>query len=134
MNLSDAAIRRAKTPSKPTKLSDGLGLYLYMTPAGGKLWRFKYRFHGKEKVMSFGGCPDVPLAEARNFRDAARRLVARQLDPMAVRKEQEAAARFAMSNSFAAVARQWWHHWKADRTEKHTQSVLNGARFSGRTS
>jgi hypothetical protein len=67
------------------KLSDGKGLYLLVNPVGSKLWRWKYRFLGKEKVMSLGAYPDVSLAQARDGMGAARKLLASGTDPMAQR-------------------------------------------------
>ena len=66
MSLTDTAIKKAKPGDKPVKLSDGKGLYLLVNPVGSKLWRWKYRFLGKEKVMSLGAYPDVSLAQARD--------------------------------------------------------------------
>lgn len=63
MPLTDTAIKKAKSADKPAKLSDGKGMYLLVNPAGSKLWRWKYRFSGKEKVMPPGAYPDVSLVE-----------------------------------------------------------------------
>ena len=65
MPLTETAIKKAKPGAKPVKLSDGKGLYLLVSPAGSKLWRWKYRVLGKEKVMALGIYPDVSLAQAR---------------------------------------------------------------------
>ncbi len=86
MPLSDAAIRRAKPADKPQKLSDGGGLYLLVQPTGGRYWRLKYRFGGKEKLLAVGVYPDVPLALARQRRDEARQLLAKGIDPGEHRK------------------------------------------------
>ncbi len=86
MALSDTAIRNLKVPSKPTKISDDRGLFLLLTPSGGKLWRFKYRFDRKEKLLALGRYPDVSLAKARERREDARRLLADGIDPNAHRK------------------------------------------------
>ncbi|WP_329851086.1 Arm DNA-binding domain-containing protein [Stenotrophomonas pavanii] len=83
MPLADLAIRRAKPADKPQKLSDAGGLYLYVTVAGAKSWRWKYRFGGKEKVLALGLYPDVSLASARDARDDARRLLAQRGGPRA---------------------------------------------------
>jgi hypothetical protein len=77
MPLTDVSLRNAKPTDRPFKLSDGDGLFLLVSPKGSRGWRFKYRFGGKEKMLSFGSYPDVPLKAARNGRDEARRLVAR---------------------------------------------------------
>ena len=74
--LSDVQVRNAKPSSKPLKLFDGGGLFLLITPTGGKLWRFKYRFEGKEKSLSFGAYPEISLADARLKREDARRRLA----------------------------------------------------------
>ncbi len=84
--LTDTEIRRSKAGEKPYRLSDGRGLFLFVTPAGGKSWRWKYRFEGTEKLMVLGSYPDVPLALARDRHAEARRLLATGVDPMAQRK------------------------------------------------
>ena len=76
MPLSDVAIRKAKPADKPQRLFDGGGLYLEVTPAGGKLWRWKYRYASKEKRLALGVYPDVGLSEARQRHAAARKLLA----------------------------------------------------------
>src|ERR1700729_88613 len=102
MALSDTAIKRAKTSEKAYSLSDGEGLYLWVTPAGGKLWRWGYRFDRKEKLMSFGKYPDVSLAQVRERHKEARKLLASGTDPMAQRKADKTAERIASENSFAS--------------------------------
>ena len=101
MPLTDTAVRKAKCPTKPAKLSDERGLYLLLTPAGGKLWRLKYRHGGKEKLLALGAYPDVSLHAARDKRDAARRLLAAGIDP----SEQRRAEREAAGATFELVAR-----------------------------
>ena len=91
MPLVDAAIRDAKAPAKPYKLFDGGGLFLLVTPAGGKWWRLKYRYGGKEKQVSLGTYPDVTLQDARKQRDAARKLLANSIDPSEQRKAAKSA-------------------------------------------
>jgi hypothetical protein len=81
MALTETAIRNAKPSPKPIKLSDDEGIFVLVQPSGGKLWRFKYRFTGKEKELSLGRHPDVSFREARARHDAARRLVADGMDP-----------------------------------------------------
>ncbi len=76
MPITDTAVRNAKTVDKPVKLYDGLGLFVLINPAGGKWWRFRYRFEGKEKLLSFGTYPDTSLKDARERREAARKLIA----------------------------------------------------------
>jgi hypothetical protein len=79
--LTATAVKNAKPQSKPKRLFDGGGLYLEVAPSGGKWWRFKYRFAGKEKRISLGVYPDVSLKDARDRRDEARRLLANDIDP-----------------------------------------------------
>lgn len=124
MPLTDTAIKKAKPGAKPVKLSDGRGLYLLVSPAGSKLWRWKYRFQGKEKVMALGAYPDVSLAQAREGLDKARKVLAAGSDPMAVRKADKAATRAAAENSFESVARMWWTHWKPARSDQHSGQVM----------
>jgi hypothetical protein len=88
MALTDIQVKKAKTKDKPYRLSDSGGMYLWLTPAGGKLWRWAYVYEGKEKLMSFGRYPDVSLAVARERLAEARRLLASGTDPMAQRKAE----------------------------------------------
>jgi hypothetical protein len=81
MALTDAAVRSAKPGGKPIKLSDGGGLHLLIRPSGSKLWRLAYRFKGKQKTLALGVYPTVTLANAREGRDEAKKLLARDLDP-----------------------------------------------------
>lgn len=96
MTLSDMAIRAAKAGPKPVKLSDEKGLFLLLQPSGGKLWRLKYRFGGKEKKLSLGRYPEVSLREARRRRDEAREKIALGNDPGAEKRQAkiDAASRF----------------------------------------
>lgn len=124
MPLTDAAIRAAKPTEKPRKLFDGEGLYLEISPAGGKWWRLKYRWAGREKRLSLGTYPDVTLLEARRRRDEAKRTLAEGADPSAQRRSQKMAASAAAGNTFEAVARQWHASWQRTRTDKHAAQVL----------
>jgi integrase len=117
--LTDTEIRKTKATASAYRLSDGGGLYLWITPAGGKLWRWKYRFEGREKLMSFGGYPDVPLALARERHSAARKLMATGTDPMAERKAEKAAS----ENSFQSVAHLWLTHWQDGKSPRHVDYV-----------
>ena len=81
MPLTDTAIRNAKPGTKPAKLFDECGLFLIVTPAGGKWWGLKYRYDNKEKLLSLGVYPDVVLRDARERRDAACKLLANGIDP-----------------------------------------------------
>jgi len=124
MPLTDTAIKKARPGDKPVKLSDGKGMYLLVNPVGSKLWRWKYRVLGKEKVMSLGAYPDVSLAQARDGMAQARKTLAGGDDPMAIRKADKVATRTAAENSFETVARLWWAHWKPARSEQHAGQVM----------
>ncbi|MGQ3053014.1 MAG: tyrosine-type recombinase/integrase [Roseateles sp.] len=123
MSLTDTAIKKLKAADKPLKVSDERGLYLLVKPEGGKLWRWKYRHAGKEKLMALGGYPDVSLAQAREKREEARKLLAAGTDPMGERRQVKVAQRIAMDNSFESVARKWWASWKAARSSRHAEYV-----------
>lgn len=131
MPLSDTQIRHAKPsvhPTDPTKngrsykLADGRGLFLLVTPQGGKWWRFKYRHEGKEKLLSLGTYPDISLKEAREKRDTARKQLANGIDPASHRKALKRAKSEANANSFEVVAREWFakqqSHWKDSHASK----------------
>lgn len=107
MPITDTAVRNAKPGEKPVKLYDERGLFLIITPAGGKWWRFRYSFGGKEKLLSLGVYPDVSLKEARKKRDDARKLLAQGADPGAERKADKAAVVAMTENCFEAVCRKW---------------------------
>ena len=100
MPLTDVSIRNAKAGYKTVKLFDERGLYLEIAPSGGKWWRLKYRFDGKEKRLSLGVYPDVSLKDARERRDSARKLVADGVDPSENRKAQKSAKADRAANSF----------------------------------
>ena len=104
-------------------MSDGGSLYLWVTPSGGKLWRWPYRYEGKEKLMAFGKYPDVSLAQARERHSEARRLLATGIDPMVQRKAEKTAELVASENSFANVAAQWLVHWQDDKSLRHVDST-----------
>lgn len=107
MALSVVAIKAAENRSKAYKLSDRDGLYLLVTPTGGRYWRMNYRHLGKQKTLAFGVWPDTGLAEARAECDAARKVLARGEDPAERMKLDRIAATVAASNSFKAVADEW---------------------------
>ena len=87
ISLSDAKVRNAKPKPKPYKIADGEGLFLLVTPSGGKYWRLKYFFAGKEKLLALGVYPDVTLADARERRAQARKVLAAGRDPGEAKKE-----------------------------------------------
>ena len=101
--LNDTKVRNAKAREKSYKLFDERGLFLLVTPPGGRLWRLKYRINGREKLISLGAYPDVTLKRARDRRDAARKLIADAVDPSAQRQTERA----ALAQCFEDVANEW---------------------------
>jgi integrase len=124
MPLTDRAIRNAKAADKPLRMFDSGGMYLEIAPSGGKWWRLKYRHGGKEKRLSLGVYPDVGLADARERRDAARKLIADGKDPSAERKAEKREAKGRAANSFEAVAREWYAKQAHTWVETHASDVL----------
>lgn len=124
MPLTEVAIRKAQPADKPVKLTDGRGLYLLVSTTGAKLWRWKYRVDGKEKLMTLGTYPEMTLADARlRHEDERRKLTREGIDPMAQRKADRLARKLAADNSFATVAGMWWESWKAARTDNHVEAT-----------
>ncbi|HEU5295438.1 MAG TPA: integrase arm-type DNA-binding domain-containing protein [Burkholderiaceae bacterium] len=107
MMLSDTQIRTTKPGGKSVRLYDERGLYLEVTPSGGRWWRLKYRFSGKEKLLSMGTYPDTSLKAAREKRDRTRALLAEGVDPSETRRAEKASRSQAVANGFEAVAREW---------------------------
>jgi integrase len=124
MTLTDTKIRNAKAGEKPKKLFDERGLYLELSPAGGKWWRLKYRFAGKDKRISLGVYPDVSLKDARDRRDAARKLLSNRVDPSENRKAIRSAQSDRASNSFEVVTREWFGKYSPGWAESHSSRVI----------
>jgi integrase len=124
MPLTDKAIRAAKHGEKPVRLFDGGGLYLELAPNGGKWWRLKYRFAGKEKRFSLGVYPHVALKQARGRRDDAKRLLANGVDPSEQRKATKAIVTERAANSFEAVAREWFASFSKKWVKGHSDKIL----------
>lgn len=125
MPLTDTAIRAIKPAAKPFKVSDAQGLYLLVSPSGSRLWRFKYRFGGKEKLLALGAYPAVSLRDARARRDEARRAVAHGTDPGKQRQADKRRERGQPdAESFQAIAREWYVHAAKEWTPGHAVTVL----------
>ncbi len=122
MPLTDASIRSAKPKDKTFRLFDSRGLYLEINPAGGKWWRWKYRVGGKEKRLSLGVYPDVSLKLAREKRDAARRQLAKGIDPGHARKAEKLAQ--AGAESFETIAREWHAKFSPGWVASHGDRIL----------
>ena len=122
--LTDMKVQKAKSKDKPISLFDGGGLYLLITPSGGKLWRFKYRFNNKEKKLAFGSYPEIGLQDARQRREDARKLLANDVDPDAVRKAQKQ-AKTAETETFEVIAREWHTTFTPSWTARHAATILS---------
>ncbi|CAI1208805.1 tyrosine-type recombinase/integrase [Serratia fonticola] len=114
MPLTDAKVRALKPRDKPYRLGDAGGLYVEVATNGSRYWRMKYRVAGKEKRLAFGVYPDVSLADAREKRDAAKKILAAGGDPSETKKAEKLAQKLNSENTFEAIAREW-HQTKADR-------------------
>ncbi len=107
MALTDTRIRNAKPSARAYKLSDGGGMYLLVTPDGGRYWRLDYRFAGKRRTLALGVYPIVTLSDSRERRQEARRLLVQNIDPGTAKKAAKRASRLATAATFEAVAREW---------------------------
>ncbi len=124
MNLTDTAIRNTKPCDKAKRLFDSGGLYLEVSPSGGKWWRLKYRFGGKEKRLSLGVYPDVSLKIARERRDEYRKLLANGTDPSEHRQARKAAKEDRAANSFEVVAREWFAKHSPNWAKNHGNRII----------
>lgn len=124
MPLTDTAIRNAKPGAKPAKLFDERGLFLIVTPTGGKWWRFRYKFDDKEKLLSLGVYPDVGLKDARQRRDDARKLLADGIDPGENRKAMKAVKQDRAANSFEVITREWYGKHAPNWVEHHGDRII----------
>lgn len=121
--LTDTEIRKAKPAAKQKTLFDGDGLHLLVSPSGGKLWRFKYRYFGKDKLMAFGAYPEVSLEDARAKRLEARKLLAQDIDPLEFRKTHKALKKNLLNNTFEMLAREWHHKFSTGGQWSPTHSA-----------
>ena len=128
MALTDIQVRSAKPRGKDYKLSDGEGLFLLIATTGGKRWRYKYRFGGKEKLLALGTYPDISLQEARHKLREARNQLANGYDPGAekkVLKRHQAEQTAATENTFEAVAREWLGKFSGQWSTSHKRTTLD---------
>ncbi|SHN71399.1 tyrosine-type recombinase/integrase [Desulfovibrio litoralis] len=128
MALTDTAIKNIKPNDKAIKLFDSAGLFLYVTSKGGKLWRLKYRFEGKEKLLSFGAYPTISLKEARKRREEAKELLAQGVDPSEAKKQAKIAiitAQQEAENTFKTVALEWYQKYSVTLEAKHQKKILS---------
>lgn len=120
MPLTDTAIRAAKPSEKQQKLFDGSGLFLLVFPNGSKVWRFKYHFQGREKLISLGAYPAVTLRDARDKASDARKALSNGKDPSAERQHSKLQHR----NTFEILAREWYDKQAPAWTANHAANVL----------
>lgn len=117
--LSDTAIRKAKPGDKPQKMHDAQGLYLLLTPAGGKLWRYDYRWQGKRKTLALGRYPQLSLAAARQAREQARQQLEAGADPAQAKQQQKA----KRHQTLQAWAETWWESASREWSLKHSNRL-----------
>ena len=129
MALTDVKVRNAKPGEKQVKLSDGGGMYLLVTPNGGKCWRLKYRFNGKEKLLALGTYPEISLSDARERRIEARKLLANGVDPGEVKKAQKAATIAETESSFEVIAREWHGKFSGTWSPSHAETTMKRLRL-----
>ena len=122
MALTDAKVRAAKPSDKSVKISDGDGMHLLVHTNGSKYWRLQYRFNGKQKMLALGVYPEVSLADARQKRDAARKLIVAGIDPNEHKKAEQEKQQDE-TRTFEAVARVW-HSENKKWSELHSARVL----------
>jgi hypothetical protein len=125
MPLTDTACKQAKPTGKTSRMFDGGGLYLEVSPAGGKWWRLKYRFDHKEKRLSLGVYPDVSLKDARERRDEARKQLANGIDPDDNRKALKASRAEQVANTFEVLAREWYEKHKAGWAPTYSKPLMS---------
>jgi len=121
--LTDTQVRNTKPKEKPYKLPKELGLYLLVNPNGSKLWRLAYSFNRKEKSISLGAYPGVPLSLARQRRDIARKQIAEGIDPSAQRQAERDAQAELMANNFAEVMNRWAQDENSANSEEYQATV-----------
>lgn len=122
--LSELQIRNAKSQNKQFTLFDGGGLYLLVTPSGGKLWRLKYSLFGKEKLLALGTYPEISLADARQRREDARKQVANGINPAEVKKAHKASFDNSGENSFEVIAREWHTKFLSNKSKSYRDKML----------
>lgn len=123
--LSDIQVKNSKPQTKEYKLMDGYGLFLLVTPTNGKLWRFDYRYGDKRKVIAIGAYPAIGLADARQRREDAKKLLANGVDPGEVKKAQKAAIVAETENAFEIVAREWHGKFSGQWSPGHAATIMD---------
>ena len=124
MPLNDRQIKHSKPKDKPYKLTDGNGLYLHITPAGGKLWKLDYAIDGKRKTLSIGKYPHLSLVEAREAAENARKMKAQGIDPSQAKQQAKAERQAALLNTFEHIARDWHQNNISRWKPNHAQRIM----------
>lgn len=122
--LNDIKVKSAKAQDKDYKIADERSLYLFVKKSGSKLWRFAYRFEGKQKTLSLGQYPDVTLAKAREIRDKARKQLAEGHDPGFIKKTAKSERQDEIGNTFESIARAWHSEHMANKALSHSDKVI----------
>jgi integrase len=125
MPLTDTALRNAKPKATPYKLTDGDGMFLLVKPNGSKYWRMKYRYVGKEKLLALGIYPEVSLADARERRAQARKVLAAGNDPSEAKKEAKRLLAIKIENDMETIAREWYEHHLHEWKPHYARDVIN---------
>lgn len=122
--LTELAIKKAKPSDKLGRMTDGGGMYLLIHTNGGKYWRMDYRLAGKRKTLAIGVYPDTGLADARERREQARKLIAKGVDPVEVKHAQAASIVANTENSFEVIAREWFARHAPNWKENHSSKII----------
>lgn len=125
MALTDTALRSAKPQKRQYKLYDEGGLFVIIAPSGGKWWRLKYRYEGKEKLISLGTYPAVSLKDARKERDRLKEQLAKGIDPSLVRQEAKQALAESGQSTFETLALEWFNKQKSVWKDSHARDTWN---------
>lgn len=125
MPLTDTEIRKTAPRETQYRLADGGGMYLEVKPSGAKYWRLKYRFNGKEKVLALGVYPTVSLKDAREKREAAKRVLAGGDDPGVAKKTEKRIKRLSAENSFEAISLEWHAKFSPALSKSHGDKMLS---------
>jgi len=129
MALTDVAIRNTKPAARALKLADGGGMFLLVTPAGGKLWRLKYRVDGREKLLAIGAYPEIGLGEARRRREEARELIALGKDPSREKQREKVRARIQAADTFKAICDEYCEKRRRDGMKGWAPATANRSEY-----
>ena len=123
MALTDITVKSSKPKQKAYKLSDSNGLYLFISPAGGKLWRYDFAINKTRKTLALGKYPLMTLQEARDEHLKARKNIAKGIDPSNLKKQAKVDSEVINANTFELWANQWFGHWRVDKAPRHVDII-----------